>query len=84
MKAGVHIYDPQDDVLYVNKSFLGIHTTRPGRRVLRFPAPVDLFDLRAGKSIAKRVTTISLDLPVRYSGLYFLGSEQSWNDLGKR
>ena len=84
MKAGVHIYDPQDDVLYVNKSFLGIHTTRPGRRVLRFPAPVDLFDLRAGKSIAKRVTTIALDLPVRYSGLYFLGSEQSWNELGKR
>jgi hypothetical protein len=83
-KAGVHIYDPQDDVLYVNKSFLGIQATRPGRRTLRFPAPVDLFDLRAGKTIAQRATSVTLDLPVRYSGLYFLGSEQKWNDLGKR
>jgi hypothetical protein len=84
MKAGVHIYNPQDDGLYVNKSFLGIHTTRPGKRVLRFLAPVDLYDLRAGKSIARRATTITLDLPVRYSGLYFLGSEQEWNSLGNR
>jgi hypothetical protein len=82
-KAGVHIYDSQDDALYVNKSFLGIHTPKAGKRVLRFPARVSLFDVYAKKSIANSVSEVTLDLPARYSALYFLGTEQQWNSLGK-
>ena len=82
-KAGVHIYDSQDDALYVNKSFLGIHTPKAGKRVLRFPARVSLFDVYAKKSVANSVSEVTLDLPARYSALYFLGTEQQWNSLGK-
>jgi hypothetical protein len=82
-KAGVHIYDSQDDALYVNKSFLGIHTPKAGKRVIRFPAPVSVFDVYADKTIASKVTEVTLDLPARYSGLYFLGTQQQWNSLGK-
>lgn len=82
-KAGVHVYCSQDDALYVNKSFLGIHTPKPGKRVLRFPAPVSLFDVYAQKTIAGGVTEVALDLPARHSALYFLGTEQQWNKLGE-
>jgi hypothetical protein len=82
-KAGVHIYDMQEDALYVNKSFLGIHTARPGKRVIHFPAPVSLFDVYTEKSIANGVTEVALDLPVRRTALYFLGTEQQWAKLGK-
>jgi hypothetical protein len=82
-KAGVHIYDSQDDALYVNKSFLGIHTPKAGRRVIRFPQPVSVFDVYLERTLATGVTEISLDLPARYSGLYFLGTQQQWNSLAK-
>lgn len=82
-KAGVHIYNSQEDALYVNKSFLGIHAPKPGQRVVRFPAPVSLFDVYAQKSIAQGVTEVALDLPARRSALYFLGTEQEWNKLGE-
>jgi hypothetical protein len=82
-KAGVHIYNLQDDALYLNKSFLGIHTARSGKRVIRFPAPVSLFDVYAEKTIASGASQVALDLPARRSALYFLGTEQQWARLGK-
>lgn len=82
-KAGVHIYNQQDDAMYVNKSFVGIHTPRAGTRMLRFPAPVSLFDVYNEKTVATGVTEVALDLPARHSGLYFLGTEQQWSSLSK-
>jgi beta-galactosidase len=78
-KAGVHIYNAQDDALYVNKSFLGIHTPTAGKRTIHFPAPVSVYDTYKRKTIAHAVTQVTLDLPARYSGLFFLGTEQEWN-----
>lgn len=82
-KAGVHIYNSQGDAVYVNKSFLGIHTPKAGKHVVRFPAPVSIYDVYAGKTIATGVTELGLDLPARHSALYFLGTQQQWNRLGK-
>ena len=31
----------------------------------------------------RRDDEVTLDLPARYSALYFLGTEQQWNSLGK-
>ena len=81
-KAGVHIYNDRDDALYVNKSFLGIHTPTSGKRVLRFPSPVSLYDVYVRKRIADGATEITLDLPARYSRIYFLGTGAQWDRLG--
>lgn len=81
-RAGVHIFNDQDDALYVNKSFLGIHTPTSGKRVFRFPSPVSLYDVYERKSIADEVTEITLDMPARYSGIYFLGTGAQWDQLG--
>lgn len=82
-KAGIHMYESGDDVLYVNKSFIGIHTTRPGKRTLHFRTPVDLYDTYNGKVIATKAKDVTLDLPVRYSALYFMGTKQEWDALKK-
>lgn len=83
-KAGVHMYASGDDVLYMNKSFLGIHTSRPGKRTLHFPRPTDLYDAYNDKTVATKATNVTLDLPLRHSALYFMGTKQEWDALKKK
>jgi hypothetical protein len=83
-KAGVHLFESGDDVLYVNKSFFGIHTVRPGKRTLRFPKPTDLYDVYHGATVAAKAKDVTLDLPVRHSALYFMGTKDEWDALKKR
>ncbi|MFC1606465.1 beta-galactosidase [Candidatus Latescibacterota bacterium] len=82
-KAGVHIYGKNNDVLYVNKSFIGIHTPRSGERILHFPKPTDLYDVYNNRTVAVQATEVILDLPVRHSVLHFMGTKQEWDDLKK-
>ena len=37
VRAGVHIYNFRDDVLYANNSFIAVHTAESGERTLKFP-----------------------------------------------
>ncbi len=83
-KAGVHLFESGDDVLYVNRSFIGIHTVRPGKRTLRFPKPADLYDVYNNAVVASKAKEVALDLPVRHSALYFMGTKEEWDALKKR
>lgn len=82
MKAGVHIYNDIDDGTYVNKSFVSIHTVRGGKRTLSFPVPVSLYDVYNNKVIASNTKQVTIDLPVRTTALYFMGTEQQWRMNG--
>lgn len=42
--AGVHIFSDRDDVFYANRSLICLHARSDGRRVLGFPANVELHD----------------------------------------
>jgi hypothetical protein len=42
--AAVHIFSDRDDVFYANRSLICLHAGSDGRRVLRFPANVELHD----------------------------------------
>jgi hypothetical protein len=50
--AGVHIFNDQDDVLYVNKSLICLHAKDRGSRILRFPTTVRLWDALEDEPIA--------------------------------
>jgi hypothetical protein len=78
-QAGVHIYNEQDDITYVNRSFIGLHTPRSGQRVLRFPSPTDLYDVYHKEVLATKALEVTLDLPARHSALYFRGTKQEWD-----
>jgi hypothetical protein len=69
--AGVHIYSDAGDVLYANKSFLGIHTLAGGERTIRLPrrAP-GIADLVAGQVIARDVAEFRAVLEPRSTSLY--------------
>lgn len=78
-KAGVHIYNYQDDGLYVNRSFISIHTGTAGVRHIRLPEKSDVYDIYNNKLIARNTSRFSIDLPVRHTVLYYLGSEKEWS-----
>ncbi|MBN1290443.1 MAG: hypothetical protein JXB48_01270, partial [Candidatus Latescibacteria bacterium] len=82
-KAGIHIFASGDDVFYMNRSFLGIHTSRPGKHTLMFPKPTDLYDVYNGKVIAAGETKVNLDIPIRRTLLMFVGTKQEWETLNK-
>ncbi|MEI6750842.1 MAG: hypothetical protein WCM93_16930, partial [Bacteroidota bacterium] len=78
LKAGVHIYNDIDDGTFVNKSFVSIHTVRGGKRTLSFPVPSSLYDVYNDKAVATNTKQVTLDLPIRTTALYFIGTEQQW------
>ncbi len=43
-KAGVHIYDDEDDVLYAGRGWLGIHSAPGGVRQIHLPFPARIVD----------------------------------------
>lgn len=77
-RSGVHIYNFDNDVLYANASFIAVHTDKSGFRTLRFPEKTSLYDVYQGKQIARDVYEVSINLPVRETFLYFLGTKEEW------
>jgi len=80
-RAGVHSYASRDDALYVNASFIGIHTDAAGPRRLRFPVPTDLTDVFSGRQLAHGVTAHTVMLEARSTALYFRGSREAWEAI---
>lgn len=76
--AGVHITSDADDALYLNRSFLALHTNQPGPRRLRFAKPTSLYDVYGQRPVARDVTAVTLDLPGKHTAIYFLGTEEQW------
>jgi hypothetical protein len=76
--AGVHIYSDAGDVLYANRSLLGVHSLSGGARTFRLPrtaaAVVDVF---SGKTIARDTAGIEVVLEPRSSALYAVGGPAS-------
>jgi len=77
-KSGVHIYNNVDDGTYVNKSFISIHTVRGGERTLTFPRPVTLYDVYNDKLIAEKTSHVTIDMPVRTTSIFFIGTKKEW------
>jgi len=71
--AGVHIYSDAGDVLYANKSFLGVHTLAGGRRVFKLPSRATAtYDVFAKKVIAGRAAEFEAVLEPGSTVLYVL------------
>lgn len=82
--AGVHLYNEADDVLYANRSLLGIHTNKAGARRLRFLRRTSLVDVFAGRQVAADASEVKLELPARHTALFFQGTLKEWREAGKQ
>ena len=71
--AGVHIYSDAGDVLYANRSLLGVHTVSGGRRVFKLPARAGtVHDAFGKRTVAEGVSEFEVLLEPRSTALYLL------------
>ena len=55
--AGMHIYNSQNDTLYVNNSYVTVHANGAGSRTINWPRPVTLYDAMTNAPLASGVTS---------------------------
>ncbi len=76
--AGVHIYLDSDEPLYANRSFLGMHGRKGGKKHLRFSSKTALYDVFNQKTASKSTSSVNISLRSGDSILFFLGTESQW------
>ena len=59
--AGVHIVNDFDDVLYVNNSYLTLHASSDGVRILKFKEPVCIYDAMTESELGRNVKEYRFD-----------------------
>jgi hypothetical protein len=71
--AGAHVYSDAGDVLYANRSLLGIHTLSGGHRVFKMPGRADLiYDVFENQAVAKGVSEFEVVLQPQSTKLYLV------------
>jgi len=63
--SGVHIYNYTDDVCYISKRYIVLHTLGAGKRQISLPKVSNVYDLFSEKQIAKNVTSFEIECPAR-------------------
>ncbi len=82
--AGAHIYSEAGDVLYANRSLLGVHTLQGGRREFGLPGRAELvIDVFTGKTVASGADRFAVDLPPASTSLFAFGTARSVGPFGK-
>ena len=69
-EAGVHIYLDSDDVLYIGRGWLCVHTLDGGEKVVRFPFLTKLTDPLNGEVFSESTRHIELNLYPGSTTLY--------------
>ena len=79
-KSKVHIYLDSNDLVYINNSFIGIHTLSEGVRQLNLPEESALYEIFT-KHELKRYKTHTLKLEGKKTYLFYRGDKTSWDSL---
>ena len=77
-EAGVHVYGDQNDVVLPGRSFLTLHAREAGEKIVRLPAPTDVYECYDGRLIGSQVTEFRDTLDKYDTGFYFLGNADEW------
>jgi len=72
-KANVHLYTDTDDIVYTNKSLLGMHLATEGKKQIKLPAKMDVYDLFEKRLIGKDIDTFEISAPKYSTVLFFTG-----------
>jgi hypothetical protein len=80
--AGVHLYNEDGDVLYATPELLSVHSVSGGARTFKLPETVEVvYDLFAGRTLAKNVSQFQVTLPPASTQFYFTGKEETLKAL---
>lgn len=79
--AGVHVYSEEDDVLYANHCFVGLHTVKGGEKQIRLPEARPVYEVYSRRVVAPDPVAQFADaVSARETRLYYLGHPV---DLGR-
>ena len=56
-KAGVHIYNTDDEAFYANEEFVAIHTAKGGERTIRLPRPCRVTEVFENRVVSEKPVT---------------------------
>ena len=79
-KSNVHIYLDSNDLIYINDSFIGIHTLDDGVRQLNLPLESALYEVFRKHDLEKNKTH-TLELKGKKTYLFYRGTKTSWDSL---
>jgi hypothetical protein len=80
--AGVHLYNEDGDVMYGTPELLSVHSVSGGDRTFKLPDTVEVvYDLFAGRTLAKNVSEFKVTIPPASTQLYFTGKEETLSKL---
>ena len=79
-KSGIHLYLENNDLVYINDSFIGIHSLTDGLRQLNLPIATTLYEVFRDQELKKnKIHNIKLRGKKTY--LFFRGDKKSWDSL---
>lgn len=70
--AGVHIYSRSYDVLYANKSYVMLYTSKAGKKTISLPHSTNVREEFSNQTIASNVKQFSEQVPAGTARLYLL------------
>jgi len=76
--AGIHVYSEQSDVVLPGRSFLTVHAREAGEKVVKLPAPADVYECYDGRLLGRQVTEFRDNLDRYATGFYFLGNVDAY------
>ena len=59
--AGCHIYTESDEVIYAGRNYLTYHADHSGKKTIRFPRPVSVYEVYEERLYAENVTEMEFD-----------------------
>jgi len=72
--VGVHIYNDEGDVIYVNRNLLSVHTVKGGKRTFKLLEKVEVvYDLYNRKIVAHNTDSFQVTLSPVSTELYYVG-----------
>jgi beta-galactosidase len=69
-KAGVHVYVETDDVFYIGRNWMCIHTVIGGKRTIRFPFYTEVIDPLLQKVVADSTILLEINLDPKSTTIF--------------
>ena len=83
-RAKCHLYCDADEIVYANRSFLAIHTSRPGKRTFQLRRESDVIEVFTGQVLARGAGRFDDTIDACRTRLYYLGPEAAWQAQTRR
>lgn len=69
--ADCHIYSDSNDVIYIGANYITFHATTSGKKIIRFPQKVTVYEVYEEKTYAKDTDVVEFDISFGETKMFF-------------